>query len=480
MDVIVFPTPGLGDRTYLLAADGVGVLVDPQRDADRFLALAAERGIVVRWVVETHVHNDYVSGAREAARFTGANLVLPAGAGAAYPHIPAFHLEDIPIADAVTLRPLHTPGHTPEHVSYVVREEGRDVAVFSGGSLLAGSAGRTDLLGSARAHQLAVAQHGSLRRLASLPAEAALYPTHGQGSFCGASDVDRDPTTVGAEQADNPLLAHTSAEAFAAEQLAGLGPYPAYYRHMGPLNVLGPPPRPAGRVPEIGPDEVDPATAVIDARETADFAAGHLAGSIGITLSPLFGVWVGWVVPFGSPLTLVLDDEQDLTEARTALARVGYDDVVGVVRASGLQRGSEPLRHFMSVGAGTFAEAVRSGSASQVLDVRAPAEWEDGSLPGAVRCHVPDLLATQPAFDSSEMVWVACASGFRAAIAASLLERVGYAPVVLTSGGIPEVREQLGSDGADHPRHDLGRQRHQRQAPARMGRPADEEEPAHR
>lgn len=198
MDVMSFRTPGLGDQTYLLTYDGKGVLVDPQRDIDRFLAVAAERDIELRFVLETHLHNDYVSGGEQAARRAGAELVLPAAAAAAYPHTPAFHLEDIK-ADGLTVRPIHTPGHTPEHTSYLMLVDGEPVALFSGGSLLVASAGRPDLLGQPRARTLARLQHGSLHRLAGLPRNIGLYPTHGEGSFCTASGAGRFISTIGDE-----------------------------------------------------------------------------------------------------------------------------------------------------------------------------------------------------------------------------------------------------------------------------------------
>jgi glyoxylase-like metal-dependent hydrolase (beta-lactamase superfamily II) len=195
MDLVSFRTPGLGDQTYLLIHEGMGLLVDPQRDIDRFLAVAAERDVDLRFVLETHLHNDYVSGGEQAALRTGAELVLPAAAAAAYPHTPAFHNEEIKGSSGLTIRPIHTPGHTPEHTSYLVLVDGEPAALFSGGSLLVASAGRPDLLGPERARTLARLQYGSLHRLAGLPRDVGLYPTHGEGSFCTASGAG-----IGAER----------------------------------------------------------------------------------------------------------------------------------------------------------------------------------------------------------------------------------------------------------------------------------------
>lgn len=239
MKVIPIRTPGLGDATYLLTHEGIGVLVDPQRDVTRFLAAADDAGVRLRYVLETHIHNDYISGGREAARRAGADLVVPAGAGVAFEHVPAFHLEEFGEGN-LAIRPLHTPGHTPEHISYLVLIDGHPTALFSGGSLLVGSAGRTDLLGDERAWQLALAQYRSVQRLAQLPDETELYPTHGEGSFCTASGAGRATSTIGLERRENSVLHHPDARAFAEAQLAGLQPYPTYYAQMGPANLFGP------------------------------------------------------------------------------------------------------------------------------------------------------------------------------------------------------------------------------------------------
>ena len=206
MEIISFRTPGLGDQSHLLTHEGHGVLVDPQRDVDRFTAKAAELDVELRFVLETHLHNDYLSGGEQVALRTGAQLVLPAAAAAAYPHTPAFHLEDIPGERGLSIRPIHTPGHTPEHTSYLVLLDGEPVAVFSGGSLLVSSAGRPDLLGPERARTLARLQHGSLHRLAGLPGGVKLLPTHGEGSFCTSTGAGRYTSTIAEEVGSHPCL----------------------------------------------------------------------------------------------------------------------------------------------------------------------------------------------------------------------------------------------------------------------------------
>ncbi|WP_169944370.1 rhodanese-like domain-containing protein [Microbispora sp. H11081] len=436
MEIVSFRTPGLGDQTYLLTHAGKGVLVDPQRDIDRFLRAAAERDVELRFVLETHLHNDYVSGGEQAALRTGAELVLPAAAAPAYPHTPAFHLEDIEGGGGLSLRPIHTPGHTPEHTSYLVLIEGEPVAVFSGGSLLVASAGRPDLLGPARARTLARLQHGSLRRLAALPPEVGLFPTHGEGSFCSASGAGRYTSTIGAEIRSNPLLAVEDAEGLADELLAAPMPIPAFYRHMGPANTLGVPPMPSTTPPELAVTDLPADARVVDIRPRATQAGGFLPGSVGIELGADFGSWAGWLLPYGSPVVLVADPGQDVAEAVTQLARIGIDTVRGVVR----DLGTAATTTFERLDLAAFTARTAQPGA-QVLDVRMPNERRALRLEGAVERFLPDLVTEGvPAeLDRDRPVLVACGSGRRAAIAATLLTTLGYAPVALDGAGVPDV-----------------------------------------
>ncbi|MER7458771.1 MBL fold metallo-hydrolase [Micromonospora sp. NPDC126480] len=438
MDLVSFRTPGLGDQTYLLTHEGKGVLVDPQRDIDRFLHAAAERDVELRFVLETHLHNDYVSGGEQAALRTGAELVLPAAAAAAYPHTAAFHLEDIK-AQGLTIRPIHTPGHTPEHTSYLVLIDGEPMAVFSGGSLLVASAGRPDLLGPARARTLAKLQYGSLHRLAGLPRDVALLPTHGEGSFCTATGAGRFTSTIGEELESNPLLGVGDAEQFADRLLAEPMPIPAFYQYMGPANTLGVPPMPALTVPEI--DLADLAeqpegTQVLDVRPRTAQAAGFLPGSVGIEVADDFGSWAGWLLPYQAPIVLVAEPGQDVTEPITQLAQIGVDSVRGVVR----DLGEAATDQFELVDVATFVRRL-ADPAAQVLDVRMPSERAAARLDGAVERFLPDLITEGvPAeIDPERPVLIACGSGRRAAIAATLLAREGYRPVVLAGAGVADV-----------------------------------------
>ena len=440
VEVHAIRTPGLGDTSYLLGHGGYGMVVDPQRDLDRFLDAIEQHTVQVTHVLETHLHNDYVSGGRELARRLDADLVLPAAAGAAFAHVMAFHQEDIEGEAGLVVRPLHTPGHTPEHTSYLVLVGGDPVAVFSGGSLLVRSAGRTDLLGSERARQLARAQFGSVRRLGELPAETELFPTHGEGSFCASSGAGRTTSTIGAERAENPALAYADADSFADAQLAGLQPYPSYYAHMGPINLLGPRPMPSLDLRQLDRHEVEwirQEGTVVDARPRSAFARGHLRGSLGIEAGDAFAAWVGWLAAFGAPLALVVEDE-DPRELAVELARIGFDRVEGFVRDLSPWADAGELDSYRVVSLDEYAEAAARREHT-ILDVRTPGEWQRAHLPGSINRYVPDLAGGVPSLEPGSEVWVACESGLRSTIAAGLLERGGLVPVVLDRGGVSDL-----------------------------------------
>lgn len=418
IDIVAFRTEGLGDSTYLLKAEGVAVLVDPQRDVSRFLA--ALDGVELRWVLETHLHNDYVSGGLDAARQSGAELVLPAAAAPAFRHTPAFHGEEMGVG-ALTIRPLHTPGHTPEHTSYLVLFDGRELAVFSGGSLLVGSSGRSDLLGPERADTLSRLQYRSVMRLAALPDATALYPTHGAGSFCTVSATDGNTSTVGEERRRLSM----DEDSFVAAHLSDLQPYPTYYARMGPLNLAGPAPMPAMEPEKVDAADVDPTATIVDLRPAERFAAGHLPGSINIPLSDQFGVWFGWLIPYPSSPYLVVDAAADLDEALVQLARIGVDAIGGAV---------------INPDVGATSATARLADippGAQILDVRSPGEREEFAPPGTFHRYVPDLIeGPPPELDPTRPVWVVCVGGYRSAIAASILRRQGFDALPVTDGGI--------------------------------------------
>jgi len=437
LEVKIITTPGLGDTSYLVSQDGVGVAIDPQRDVDRFCEAIAEAAVEVAYVIETHLHNDYVSGGRDLAGRAGADLVLPAGAGAAFSYLPAFHLEDLE-AGSMIIRPIHTPGHTPEHMSYALMVDGEYQAVFSGGSLMVGTAGRTDLLGQDRASGLARLQYGSVHRLAELPDHARLYPTHGAGSFCAASSTGLSYSTIGQERNTNPVLTFPDAEAFVEGQLNSLPAYPKYYAHMGPINLMGPPPIPTGSLPILDPTDLPDEVAVIDIRPREAFADGHLPGSIGLEMSPQVAVWAGWLIPFAARVVIVAEPDQDIDEVARQFRRIGFDDLVGVVY--GLSDYHRSLNTYPTRTVADLAQALADGEQIRVIDVRSPEEWEAGHIKGSVNRYVPDLVDALPGnMYRDGDTWVICGTGYRATAAAGLLEAQGITPVVVEWGGVPDV-----------------------------------------
>jgi glyoxylase-like metal-dependent hydrolase (beta-lactamase superfamily II)/rhodanese-related sulfurtransferase len=448
MDYTLFVTPGLGDNSYVVMSGNEAALVDPQRDAWRFLAVAEARRLAVRYVLETHVHNDYVTGALEVRSATGAEIAAPARGRYEFPHRGMAEGDELRVG-AVRLVAIETPGHTPEHISWLVYEDGTTdpAAVFTGGSLIVGSAGRTDLLGDEAAEELTRAQFASVRRLARLPAHVPLLPTHGAGSFCTASVPSMTRTsTIGEEVARNPALAPPDVETFVRQQLGGLRAYPAYYAHIAPINRRGPGvlralPRPPALATASVARRLE-AVWVVDARDRRAFAEAHIPGSLNIELDSMFGTYVGWVTPFDSPLVLVLPEpvEAGLREAVTQLIRIGYERVEGYVdggldawRSSG-----RALRSYPTADVDDLCHAYLAGRSVRILDVRQPVEWESGSVPGSLHVHLGDLPAALDRLPRDTEVWTACASGHRASIAASLLDRAGIPVRLVAQGGVPE------------------------------------------
>lgn len=239
--VETLPVEGLGNRSYLAGGANAAVAVDPPRDVERVIAAAARRGVRITHVVESHIHNDYVTGGLELARITGAAYLVPAGAHVSFDRIPVADGDTVSIDEGLVLRAVATPGHTPHHTSYVLEDAGTAVAAFTGGSLLIGTVGRPDLVEPRLTEQLARAQHASAHRLAKLPDEVRVLPTHGFGSFCSSAQAEGEASTIGVERVRNDALVK-DVDTFVADLLAGLDAIPAYYTHMGPANAAGPAP----------------------------------------------------------------------------------------------------------------------------------------------------------------------------------------------------------------------------------------------
>lgn len=422
---------GLGNRSYLAGGEETAVAVDPPRDIDRVIAAAARRGVRISHVVETHVHNDYVTGGLELARVTGADYLVPADARVSFERVPVHDGDRAGIdGDAgLTLRALATPGHTPHHTSYVLEENGTAVMVFTGGSLLIGTVGRPDLVEPRLTEHLARAQHASANRLAAeLPEEATVFPTHGFGSFCSSSQAEGSATTIGKEKVSNEALTR-DVDTFVADLLAGLDDIPAYYTHMGPANAAGPAPVDLTPPAVADVDEIAARLAagewVVDLRNRVAFAAGHVSGSFNFEAEGQLATYLAWLIPWGRPVTLLAESAEQLAVAQRELVRVGIDRPAAAATgepSAWVRQGEAPV----SFPRATFVDLASRHPAEGVvvLDVRRATERADAHIEGSVHIPVHTLHRRLREVPEGE-VWVHCAGGMRAAIAASLLEAVG-------------------------------------------------------
>jgi rhodanese-related sulfurtransferase len=424
---------GLGNSAYLAGlGDGRALAVDPSRDLRALREAAAKRGLTVAFTADTHLHADFLTGAVQLAADEGATVLAAAAGHRAFPHTALADGDETDLG-GLTLRALATPGHTGEHLSYLLLDGNRELGVFTGGSLIVGSAARTDLLGASQTEQLARAQYRSLRRLAALPDATAVWPTHGAGSFCSAPPGTARVTTIGAEKATNTLLAAPDEDTFARRLLASLGSYPAYFDHLAGVNRSGP-------APVTGPPGLAPLTPaalrsltggggqVIDVRPVADFAAGHVPGAVSIALRDQFATWLGWVVPDGVPLGFVLAGGQDPAEVAWQALKIGYENLAGQLD------GGMAAWH-ADGGPAEATELVTAGriGARPVLDVRQAAEYAAGHVPGTVHVELGSLPAR--AQDAPAGAVVTCGHGERAMTAASLLQRAGHQGLAVLDGG---------------------------------------------
>ena len=445
MQIDVIETTGLGDRSYLVSAGGIGVVIDPQRDIDRVLALAEKRAVQIALVVESHLHNDYLSGGLELTRTVGAEYAVPAGDTVAFERTPVAD-GDLLAAGPMRLRVLHTPGHTHHHVSYVLTDaDGQVQAVFTGGSMLYGATGRTDLVGPDHTDELTHAQYHSVRRLVDeLPAGTPVFPSHGFGSFCAATPTSGDSSTVGQQAAVNPALTQDE-QSFVDELIAGLTAIPAWYSHMGPGNAAGPAPVDLSMPRLVDPAELADRLAagewVIDLRSRTAFAAGHLPGALNFELAIAnFVTYVGWLIPWGAPLTLIGETEQQVADARRELVRIGIDRLAGAAigspeaLAAGRELASNPVSDFAGL-----AAAMTADPDLVVLDARRDDERAGGGVRGSLHIPIHELTQRLDEVPTGD-VWVYCGSGYRASIAASLLARAGRRPVLVNGGyGDPDT-----------------------------------------
>jgi glyoxylase-like metal-dependent hydrolase (beta-lactamase superfamily II)/rhodanese-related sulfurtransferase len=434
---------GLGNSAYLLdLGDGRALAVDPSLDLRAARRAADRRGLRIAYAAETHLHADFLSGARQLAADHGTRILASAAGGREFPHRGVGDGDEVDLG-GLTLRAIATPGHTPEHMSYLILDGTTEVGVFTGGSLIVGAAARTDLVGADRTDALARAQYRSLRRLATLPDETAVWPTHGAGSFCSAPPGAARTSTIAAERAGNALLTAPDEDTFVRVLLASLGSYPAYFDRLAEVNRRGPdlirtPPR----LPVLDASQVRRLLAdganLVDVRPVRDYAAGHVTGSVSVHLRPQFATWLGWLLPADVPIVVVRNPDQDPADILWPALNIGYANLIGELAGG--------VAGWVAAGGQLRATAVASPAdvdTRNVVDVRQATEHATGHLPGA---HLIELgsLAGRTDDVPAGPATVMCGHGERAATAASLLERAGRTDLSIVAGGAEDWSEATG------------------------------------
>jgi hydroxyacylglutathione hydrolase len=456
-----FEDKGLSHYSYAVGCKSHGevAIVDPRRDIDVYLQYAAAQGVRVAYVLETHIHADFASGARELAERTGARLVLSAlDRGELYevqfPHEALQDNQPIVLGSA-RLVSRHTPGHTPEHMSFLVFDTARTaetpMMMLSGDFVFVGSLGRPDLLGEEAKRGLAGRLYESVQRLADLPDGLEIHPAHGSGSMCGAGMSDRPMSTLGFERLANPYLrSGLGREAFVEKILTNVPPFPPYYRRMKEVNSKGLPS--LNGLPGLSPlplDEfkarVDRGEVIIDLRDQLSFGGGHIPNAFGIGAGQNLSTWAAWVVPYDTPILLVSDVEAEIEPAVRALVRVGLDTVEGYL-AGGMAAWSAaglPASPVPQLTPAELRDRLSRGERIRVIDVRAASEWNAGHIEGAQ--HIMGGLLADRAGElktSDAAVALICGAGYRSTVAASVLERAGVRPVYNVTGGMTAWRHQ--------------------------------------
>jgi glyoxylase-like metal-dependent hydrolase (beta-lactamase superfamily II)/rhodanese-related sulfurtransferase len=431
VDIASFVSEGLGHSSYLVdLADGTALVVDPARIPTSQQAEAERRGLTVAYTADTHTHADYISGSPELA-VTGATFVAPAAAGLAHPHRGVADGSVIEMG-RYRFEAVATPGHTPDHLAYVLADDTGPLALFSGGSLMVGTVGRTDLLGDDQREELARRLYTSLlSRVLTLPDDLPVYPTHGAGSFCSAPGGGARTTTIGRERSTNPLLAASSEDEFIELLLGGLGSFPGYFFELPALNQRGVAHHEAVPTLErISPVRVQSLVAdgavVVDARSVEDFAAGHLPGSLSIALRPAFASWLGWLTGLREKLVFVLGDDQDEADLVRQALTVGHDELAGRLDGgiAAWTGAGLPLERTTLL----LPDAIDR----PLLDVRQAEEFAIGHVPGATHIELGALpAATVPSGPLATM----CGRTERAMTGASVLQRAGHPDVAVVSGG---------------------------------------------
>ena len=442
-----FFVEGLGHASYLIGSDTTreAAVVDPRRDVAAYLDAAREAGLRITHVLETHVHNDFLSGAKAIVERLGAEHIASAAAGLQFPHHGVREGDQLRLGE-MGVHVLFTPGHTPEHVSYVVSDTSRaeePVLVFTGGDLLVGSVGRPDLLGPRLARELAPQLYDSVfGKLLKLQDYVEVLPTHGAGSFCGKSISSKRTSTIGYERRFSPALQHTTKSDFVNFVLASNPSIPAYYARMRPANQQGPDgfeaptPRPLS-VAELQ-HVLGHGAVALDTRSPGAFGSGHVPGAYNVGLGPMLATWVGSLIPYDVPIVLVLERESDWNDVVTALARVGYDTASWYLKGgmAAWQEAGLPLARIEEIDVCELERRRRALDDLTVLDVRMESEWQSGHISSALHVPLHQLPGRLHELDQTCPTAVICGTGYRSSVAGSVLKQHRFGEVLNVLGGM--------------------------------------------
>lgn len=435
MHIETIETESLGNRGYLVHDGSVAVAIDVQRDYQRWVEAAETAKVTITHVLETHMHNDYVTGGYQLAKKLKATYVVPRHSGVSFAAHEMADNEEMEIGK-LKVRGLHTPGHTEHHMSYQLSDDTTN-AIFTGGGILYGTVGRTDLVSSEKTNELTIAQYESAQRLGKfLPDDAAVYPTHGFGSFCSSAEGSGATNSTMRAEKETNIAFTAERDAFIRQVISGLGPYPRYYAHMGAANQAGPAEVSQLHIHSYAADEIGARLRhdkswVIDTRSRKLFAAHHPEGAVGIELGNSFATYAGWIIPWSDRLLLVGDTEQALLGAYKELSRIGMDAFVdGATNDMQNYFDAEAKSEYKIATFSDLKEHMQN--MPHVLDVRQKAELDDGCIPGSQHIPLHDLLDRIDETPDDKEIWVHCASGYRASIAASLLDKSGRKPVLIS------------------------------------------------
>ncbi len=446
----------LAHASYLIGSDGVAAVVDPQRDVDQYSDEAQAQNLKIKYIIETHLHADFVSGHRELAAKTGAEIVFGKEAGATFPHRAAKDGDELNIG-RVKLRIMETPGHTPESICILVTDTGgiadegarapSPQKVLTGDTLFIGDVGRPDLAGGRgyTPQDMAAMMYDSLHeRLLKLDDSVEVYPAHGAGSMCGKNLSTETSSTIGQQRKFNYALQPMSKDEFVKMMTTDLPEAPAYFAKDAEINRAGAAamdqlPQPTPLTPAEVFERAQDGAVILDVRSAAEFGAGHILGSVNIGLGGQFASWAGSLIPLNSAIVIVAESEEKVGEAQIRLARVGLESVMGFLAGGiyGWNQTGFKVDAVPQISVSELKDLIETRPDLQLIDVRRPAEYESGHAPGAITAPLAKLRDVLPSLrlDLAKPTAVICAGGYRSSAATSILQPLGFVNVLNVTGG---------------------------------------------